>query len=227
MAGTRTLDRSLLWYSALLTVLLVFTNLALGLYFRRLGLQCFHFPPLRPANCSHEFPRSPIRITDTQEGDLIGKPAAHLTGCSGVGDPSEEDTPGLQALRWDFSKGTAYTNMVYANGQLHIPRQGLYYVYSQVAFYLVCEERGTRGAGDGGGTVLVHNIYRWSDTYPEPIPLLTATKSACGGHGDWHATISQGGLFFLRHTDRLFVAVNQPDMVQRQEQRTFFGAFMV
>ncbi|XP_062904042.1 tumor necrosis factor ligand superfamily member 15-like [Mobula hypostoma] len=223
MAGTRIVDRSLLWYSALLTVLLVCSNLALGLYFRRLGLQCFHFPALRPANCSHEFPRSPIRIIDTPGGDLIEKPAAHLTGCSGGGNQSEVTTPGLQALRWDFSKGTAYTNMVYADGQLHIPRQGLYYVYSQVAFYLACEEWGTQGAG----VVLVHNIYRWSDTYPEPIALLTATKSACGGRGDWHATISQGGLFYLHPTDRLFVTVSQPASVQRQEQRTFFGAFMV
>ncbi|XP_051899758.1 lymphotoxin-alpha-like [Pristis pectinata] len=225
MAGTRTLERSLLWCSALLTCMLVSSNLLLAAYFRRVGLQCLRFPPPRPTNCSHESPGSPAQVTETQGGDLVRKPAAHLTGSSG-GNVSEEHTP-LWLLQWDFGTGMAYTNMVYADGHLHIPRRGLYYVYSQVAFYLAsCQEQGSWGGGGGG--VLAHNVYRRSEAYPEPLALLTATKSACGsGQGDWHATISQGGLFYLHRRDRLFVTVNRPATVEHREQKTFFGAFMV
>ncbi|GCC17476.1 hypothetical protein chiPu_0022482, partial [Chiloscyllium punctatum] len=139
---------------------------------------------------------------------------------------SEEEQ--FQALDWAFETGVAYSNMAYADGHLWIPQSGLYYVYSQVAFYLPsCQE--LRGwDARAAATVLTHNVYKRADSYPEPTVLLTATKSVCeGGTGDWHITISQGALFVLQERDSLFVTVNKVAMVVHVEQKTFFGAFML
>ncbi|XP_043542435.1 tumor necrosis factor ligand superfamily member 15-like [Chiloscyllium plagiosum] len=152
--------------------------------------------------------------------ELVGK-----GGLKGWNVSEEEQ---FQALDWAFETGVAYSNMAYADGHLWIPQSGLYYVYSQVAFYLPsCQE--LRGwDARPAATVLTHNVYKRAGSYPEPTVLLTATKSVCeGGTGDWHITISQGALFVLQERDSLFVTVNKVAMVVHVEQKTFFGAFML
>ncbi|XP_060706531.1 tumor necrosis factor ligand superfamily member 15-like isoform X2 [Hemiscyllium ocellatum] len=189
---------SLLSYSVSVTALFICSNIALALYVRRFGFQCLNCQP-RSRNTSH--------------------------GLRGWNVSDEEQ---FQALDWAFETGVAYSNMAYADGHLWIPQSGLYYVYSQVAFYLPsCQELRGRGAR-AAATVLTHNVYKRADSYPEPTVLLTATKSVCeGGTGDWHVTISQGAMFALRERDSLFVTVNKVAMVVHVEQKTFFGAFML
>ncbi|XP_038672900.1 tumor necrosis factor ligand superfamily member 15-like [Scyliorhinus canicula] len=162
-----------------------------------------------------------VRLPYGGSGPNREKPVAHLTGLKGWNLSRE-----VQPLEWNFERGMAYSNMGYENGHLQIPRSGLYYVYSQVAFYLPsCEDLSSQELSSG---VLTHNVYKRMDSYPEPTPLLTATKSVCeSGVGDWHVTISQGAIFTLVERDRLFVTVNKVTMVEHVEQKTFFGAFML
>uniref|UniRef100_UPI00398F45DB tumor necrosis factor ligand superfamily member 15-like n=1 Tax=Pristiophorus japonicus TaxID=55135 RepID=UPI00398F45DB len=227
MALNQQLERCLVSYSVAVTALFICSNIALGLYFRKFGFQCVSLLQPRAANCSHELQLAgePVHLAFVGSGEGREKPVAHLTGLRGSNASSEAR---FQALLWDCERGMAYSNMGYADGQLTIPRSGLYYVYSQVAFYLPsCEELRPPG-GSGGGGVLTHNVYRTADSYPEPTPLLTATKSVCeGGRGDWHVTISQGALFALRERDRLFVTVNRAALVEHMEQKTFFGTYML
>ncbi|XP_078422628.1 tumor necrosis factor ligand superfamily member 15-like [Cetorhinus maximus] len=224
MAVRQQIERSLMSYSVAVTALFICSNIALGLYVRKFGFQCTNFQP-RNANCSHEsrLGTESVHLTFAGSGRTREKPVAHLTGLKGWNLSGELQ---FQPLEWDFETGMAYSNMGYADGHLHIPRSGLYYVYSQVAFYLPsCEELSAQELNWG---VLTHNVYKRTDSYPEPTPLLTATKSVCeGGLGDWHVTISQGALFILQERDRLFVTVNKAAMVEHMEQKTFFGAFML
>ncbi|XP_078075379.1 tumor necrosis factor ligand superfamily member 15-like [Mustelus asterias] len=206
-------------YSVTVTALLICSNIALALYVQRFGLQCVN-SQTRNTNCSHELQlgRESVQLAYAESPPDREKPVAHLTGLK-VGNLSQEVN--LQPLEWDFQTGMAYSNMGYEGGHLWIPRSGLYYVYSQVAFYLP-------SCGEVNAGILTHNVYKWTDSYPEAIPLLAATKSVCeGGKGDWHVTISQGALFPLLERDRIFVTVNRAAMVEHMEQKTFFGAFML
>nr|NP_001409705.1 TNF superfamily member 32 [Rhincodon typus] len=218
------IEKSLMSYSVAVTALFVCSNIALALYVRRFGFQCLNFQP-RSSNTSHELHFDSDSVNLKYLGSRQGreKPVAHLTGLKGWNVSEEEQ---FQALDWAIETGMAYSNMAYADGHLQIPQSGLYYVYSQVAFYLPsCEEL---GAQESSASVLTHNVYKRADSYPEPTVLLTATKSVCeGGTGDWHVAISQGALFVLRERDRLFVTVNKVAMVEHVEQKTFFGAFML
>ncbi|XP_067865266.1 tumor necrosis factor ligand superfamily member 15-like [Heterodontus francisci] len=224
MALKQQMERCLMSYSVAVTALFICSNIALGLYVRKFGFQCINFQP-KTTNCSHELQLAGKSVHFPFVGNGAGweKPVAHLTGSKGWNLSGELQ---LQALQWDFETGMAYSNMGYADGHLQIPQSGLYYVYSQVAFYLPsCEELRAQEPSTG---VLTHNVYKRTDSYPEPTALLTATKSVCeSGLGDWHITISQGALFTLQVRDRLFVTVNKAALVEHMEQKTFFGAFML
>ncbi|XP_072405770.1 tumor necrosis factor ligand superfamily member 15-like [Chiloscyllium punctatum] len=220
------IENNIMSYSLVVTTLFIFSNIALALYVRRFGFQCLNCQP-RSRNTSHElhFDSDSVDLNYLGSGQGREKPVAHLTGLRGWNVSEEEQ---FQALDWAFETGVAYSNMAYADGHLWIPQSGLYYVYSQVAFYLPsCQE--LRGwDARAAATVLTHNVYKRADSYPEPTVLLTATKSVCeGGTGDWHITISQGALFVLQERDSLFVTVNKVAMVVHVEQKTFFGAFML
>ncbi|XP_067830004.1 tumor necrosis factor ligand superfamily member 15-like [Heptranchias perlo] len=223
MALSQQVERCLMSYTVIMTALFFSSNIALVLYFHKFGFQCVNIRQLRRANCSEElqFPSRSDHFPFLGSGDGEEKPVAHLTGSIGLKLSGE-----TQALQWDYETGMAYSNMGYKDGHLQIPRGGLYYVYSQVTFYLSsCEELRAR---EPNSAILTHNVYRSSDSYPEPTPLLTATKSVCESSlGDWHVTFSQGAVFALQERDRLFVTVNKATLVEQIEQKTFFGAFML
>ncbi|XP_055487306.1 lymphotoxin-beta-like [Leucoraja erinacea] len=154
------------------------------------------------------------------------KPAAHLTGIEqemSVGVPHSE-TEGT--LSWEPARGPAFTrdSVRYRGRSLVIPRAGLYYIYCQVGF---------RGSGCEEGEkplALSHRVYGRHDSYPQPILLLTGQETVCGarrGRGLWYTTLGQGATVELDKDHHLYVNVSDPNLVDYQEGKTFFGVIMV
>ncbi|KAJ8354522.1 hypothetical protein SKAU_G00220890 [Synaphobranchus kaupii] len=113
------------------------------------------------------------------------------------------------------------------NNEIIIPQNGLYFVYSQVSFRVQC-----------GSTVgrmkkpLSHMILRWSDSYNDQKPLLSAVRTMCQrdavGHDrsrHLYNAVYMGAIFSLESEDRLWTETNQLEDVDGDEGKTFFGVF--
>ncbi|XP_018602099.1 tumor necrosis factor (ligand) superfamily, member 10 like 4 [Scleropages formosus] len=129
-------------------------------------------------------------------------------------------------LRWDNINGAAIQQglMGYTtDGEVVVPRAGLYFVYSQVYFQLLPSAHGKHSQQ------FLQYIYRKTASYPEPLLLTKAAVTKC-----WNAELDfqlfsshQGALFQLQQGDMLSLQVLDLKSVRLQEDSTFFGAFMV
>ncbi|XP_074871717.1 tumor necrosis factor ligand superfamily member 15 [Carettochelys insculpta] len=150
------------------------------------------------------------------------KPRAHLTvKKQDLSLPVGKHYPVLQ---WEHERGLAFTkhNMNYTNESLVIPKAGDYYIYSQVTF------RGSTSNNNKPGSVTQIIITKVTDSYPEPTPLLTATKTLCDMGSNWFQPIYLGAVLPMEEGDRLMVNVSGIQWVDyTKEEKTFFGAFLL
>nr|DBA21684.1 TPA: hypothetical protein GDO54_018286 [Pyxicephalus adspersus] len=138
------------------------------------------------------------------------KPRAHLTATSQSTLRARDNV-----LQWESTNGLAYVEdgMQYENKSLQIPKQGYYFVYSQVSLKIP----------PNFGDHFKSQIIRVNDNYGEPEVLLSGKAIKNGQH-----TIYLAGLLRLTRGDRLKVDVTAVDQVDiSSEDKTFFGAFWV
>ncbi|XP_078266680.1 tumor necrosis factor ligand superfamily member 10 [Rhinoraja longicauda] len=167
------------------------------------------------------------------------KVAAHLVGTQRTKAPSLKESVvkklhGQKIQAWEPVKGQAFLhNVEYQDGELIVPRTGLYYVYGQTYFRhrdLVAEEGRSRGEApsDADNKQMIQYIYKTS-AYPEPILLMKHTRTTCWAKNAEYGlhSIYQGGLFRLRYSDRIFVAVSNVSLIDVAGGSSFFGAFLV
>ncbi|XP_051899665.1 lymphotoxin-beta-like [Pristis pectinata] len=148
------------------------------------------------------------------------KPAAHLIGI--YQDTAEGE--GHRTLMWEPVRGLAFTrdSVRYQGHSLIVPQPGLYYIYCQVGF------RGTECKETP--LTLSHQVYRWHDSYPQPLLLLTGTETVCGrshSQGVWYTTLSQGAMVELEQDHHLYVNVSDPNLVDYLDGKTFFGVIKI
>ncbi|XP_066571080.1 tumor necrosis factor (ligand) superfamily, member 10 like 4 isoform X2 [Amia ocellicauda] len=166
---------------------------------------------------------------------LYNKPAIHLgpeQGWKQFPKWLKQDRKGSpmrtivgDTVRWDNLNGVAMQQsmMGYSqDGEIVVPRDGLYFVYSQVYFRsgsLVHQEQ---------TQPFLHIIYR-KTSYQEPILLTKAAVTQCWNTGLEFDLFSshQGALFQLQQDDRLLLKVHDIHHVHLEEDSTYFGAFMV
>ncbi|XP_030051196.1 lymphotoxin-beta [Microcaecilia unicolor] len=143
------------------------------------------------------------------------KPMAHLTA---IVPQLESQT---RTLEWEatpaFSPQTT--------SPMYIPKQGLYYVYSQVGFR-------NRSCHAGPPLTLFSKIFHCHDANQrKPVLLLEGSDTVCeweqGGGKIWYTSISQGTLVLLEEGHQLYVNVSHPQLVDYQEGKTFFGFMMI
>ncbi|RXM93399.1 Tumor necrosis factor ligand superfamily member 10 [Acipenser ruthenus] len=155
------------------------------------------------------------------------KPAIHL-GPDHLGRQfrvklTGEDTGGHK-LQWDNIEGMALQQgmMGYEDGEIVVPRDGVYFIYSQVYFRV-----GPRGK-DQQSQPFLQYIYR-KTSYQDPILLSKAVGTKCWDAGAEFDLFSsfQGALFQLAQGDRLFLKVTDISTVRLNKESTYFGAFMV
>ncbi|XP_028290257.1 tumor necrosis factor ligand superfamily member 10 [Gouania willdenowi] len=169
------------------------------------------------------------------------KVAAHVTGSflskgehvEGARVWAGRRVQGEKISWWEGQKGLAFLQDVQLlDGELVVPRPGLYYVYAQTYFRHSHaqdeeeeegEERGERGRP------LLQYVYKKVTSYPVPILLMKTSRTSCWSRGSQFSLHSahQGGLFPLGAGDRLFVTVTNATAVDTDEKSSFFGAFLI
>lgn len=163
-----------------------------------------------------------------------GAPAIHLTIRHSKDPPPSSNAStylghraGQKVLYWEDNKGLAmrHGSIGYHEGEMTIPKGGLYYVYAKV--YL----RHMQGqeAGDQRNDPFVQYIYKKTSSYYEPVLLTKSVFTRCwskGGMFDLY-TSYQGALFQLEKGDRLFMMVTDASVVDVNDESTYFGAFMI
>ncbi|XP_051877726.1 tumor necrosis factor ligand superfamily member 10-like [Pristis pectinata] len=134
---------------------------------------------------------------------------------------------GHDILYWKDIKGfTVHQGaMKYHDGEIIIPKDGIYYIYSQVYFQHVRKP----DREDQHYKFFLQYLYRMSTYYNEPILLTKAIFTKCWSKKasfDMYTSF-QGALFELQQGDKLFIKVTNASAVVINEGSTYFGAFMV
>ncbi|KAI1902610.1 hypothetical protein AGOR_G00017700 [Albula goreensis] len=170
------------------------------------------------------------RTSQVSTSTTTPRPSAHLTlRDSGMqGSAFFSPQPDLhQSCRhplrsWgNQSFGAHLYNMSLSNGRLRVPRDGRYYLYSQVYFRYP-----SPGEGDHGSHQLVQCVYK-KTSYARPIQLLKGVGTKCWVPDAEYAlhSVYQGGLFQLRAGDEIFISVSSPSTVHADDSSSYFGAF--
>ncbi|XP_048414825.1 tumor necrosis factor ligand superfamily member 15-like isoform X3 [Stegostoma tigrinum] len=168
-------------------------------------------PPQKPGPQKSEVIGQPL--------DIVEKPRAHLTAKLTSVDGIDGQ---YSALQWEDKNGLAFTEgqLNYQNPALIIPRQGTYFVYSQVSFRSSSKVKNI--------THISHIITKLTSSYPEPTHLLSSTRSLHGNQNRWQVTIYLGAIFQLQRGDRLVVNVSNVNQVDfTNDHKTYFGAFLL
>ncbi|XP_004464010.1 tumor necrosis factor ligand superfamily member 10 isoform X1 [Dasypus novemcinctus] len=166
--------------------------------------------------------------------------AAHITGSSQrrstfpAAGSKNEKALGQKINSWESSrKGHSFlSNLHLRNGELVIHQTGFYYIYSQTYFRFQ-ESEETLGAvlteqNKKKTKQMVQYIYKWT-SYPDPILLMKSARNSCWSKDSEYGLYSlyQGGVFELKENDRIFVSVTNEQLIDMDQQASFFGAFLI
>ncbi|XP_077017172.1 tumor necrosis factor ligand superfamily member 10 isoform X2 [Tamandua tetradactyla] len=166
--------------------------------------------------------------------------AAHITGNSQkrstFPSPSfqNEKALGQKINSWESSrKGHSFlSNLHLRNGELVIHETGLYYIYSQTYFRFQ-EPEEIPGAvlieqNKKKNKQMVQYIYKCT-SYPDPILLMKSARNSCWSKESEYGlySIYQGGVFELQENDRIFVSVTNEQLIDMDQEASFFGAFLI
>ncbi|XP_069755264.1 tumor necrosis factor ligand superfamily member 10 [Narcine bancroftii] len=169
----------------------------------------------------------------------VQKIAAHLIGNHRTKAISQKGSmlrefPGQKIQAWEPNLGLAFLhNLEYRNGELIVPRNGLYYVYGQTYFrqhQMAGEEGPSPQAPSSASQNKQMALYIYKLTaYPKPILLMKHTRTTCWARNAEYGlhSVYQGGLFNLRYGDRIFMAVSNVSLIDVAGGSSFFGAFLI
>ncbi|XP_059121266.1 tumor necrosis factor ligand superfamily member 10 [Peromyscus eremicus] len=178
------------------------------------------------------------RINFPPRGGKLQRVAAHITGMTRKSSsaliPISKDgkTLGQKIESWESSKkGHSFLSYVHLrNGELIIQEQGLYYIYSQTYFrFKEAEDTSKAVSKDRGkNKQMIQYIYKYT-SYPDPIMLMKSARNSCWSRDAEYGlySIYQGGLFELKENDRIFVSVTNENLVDLDQEASFFGAFLI
>ncbi|XP_076454220.1 uncharacterized protein LOC143289179 [Babylonia areolata] len=176
--------------------------------------------------------------------DPQDKPAAHLMGYPQRQDQNQAPGRQFPISMWIYREDLAFINHVtYRYGRIVVPDDGLYYVYSQVAFLEVLSPS-NGGSGGGGGSgrspssagaygtespSLSHYLYRYNIIYPnggeEKLVQNSITKCWGPNRAFGEYTSYLGAVFHLRQGDEVFVKVSNLTMMALDPKSNYFGLF--
>lgn len=112
------------------------------------------------------------------------------------------------------------------DNKIHIPADGLYFVYSQVSYAIKCNM--DKGEDNAPLTFLSHSILRYTDAVGKQMPLQNSAHSVCQSNEDGetvYSTIYLGAVFQLMEGDTLSTKTTRVADVEEEYAKTFFGVF--
>ncbi|KAK1804704.1 hypothetical protein P4O66_003559 [Electrophorus voltai] len=120
------------------------------------------------------------------------------------------------------------------DNQIHIPRNGLYFVYSQATYHVSCTTDPDHPY-DHDVVHLSHEVSCWSGSYDSWKPLLSTVRSVCerapaqsdDSGESWFTAVYLGAVFRLQAGDRLCTRMDTERLpeIEGENGKTFFGAF--
>ncbi|XP_030579681.1 lymphotoxin-alpha-like [Archocentrus centrarchus] len=137
-------------------------------------------------------------------------PSAMLTA------PTGNNTNG-KYLQWAHDIGIAYCHggFNYSNGDLVVPRNGLYSVFLQITYQMECPGRTIK---------LMNTVSHVKEEYGKDMNLLSSSHTVSCSTDGWSKSLYTAGLFFLKAKDRLHVTSSYPEYITKREYEVFFGA---
>lgn len=153
-----------------------------------------------------------VNKLETSRHQNLVNPAAMLTA------PVGNNTNG-QYLQWAHDIGNAYCHggFRYSNGDLVVPRDGLYSVYLQITYSgLVCPVY----------KKLMNKVLHSSEEYRNDMTLLSSIHTMSCSEDVWSKSLYTAGFFFLKAKDKLRVMSSHPDYITKAEYEVFFGAVL-
>uniref|UniRef100_A0A8C9WA02 Tumor necrosis factor ligand superfamily member 10 n=1 Tax=Scleropages formosus TaxID=113540 RepID=A0A8C9WA02_SCLFO len=151
---------------------------------------------------------------------------------------SARKVPGQKILSWEKERGLAFLrNVQMSDGELEVPKAGLYYIYSQTYFrvsgVLEDDDDGDEvedvAENQNRGKQMLQYIYKKVTSYPVPILLMKNARTTCWARNAEYGlySIYQAGVFQLGAGDRIFVSVSDVSTLGMDEKSSFFGAFLL
>uniref|UniRef100_A0A3Q0T9K5 Tumor necrosis factor n=1 Tax=Amphilophus citrinellus TaxID=61819 RepID=A0A3Q0T9K5_AMPCI len=127
------------------------------------------------------------------------------------------------------------------NNEIVIPRDGLYFVYSQASFRVSCRNDNADDTSSHPMVHLSHTVQRWSRSYGNDdvkrdyATILHSIRTACqkttssdsDEDGSWYSAVYMGAVFNLYRGDTLRTLMEE-EMLNKLEDdpgKTFFGVF--
>lgn len=141
--------------------------------------------------------------------------------------PGQNKGSATESLEWvgEVDQSFVQGGLKLENNQIHIPADGLYFVYSQVSYTIMCN----KDEGDNAArNVLSHTIWRFTDRVKDPMPLQSSIQSICQSNEDkknTYRTIYLGAVFELFEGDKLSTITNRVADIDENYAKTFFGVF--
>lgn len=127
------------------------------------------------------------------------------------------------------------------NNEIVIPRNGLYFIYSQASFRVNCSSSNVDDSTSRPMVHLSHTVQRWSSTYGNDDAeksyetILNSVRTACQKtgssnsehEGSWFSTVYMGAVFNLSKGDRLKTVMEEKMLLDLEDDpgKTFFGVF--
>ncbi|XP_016118192.1 tumor necrosis factor-like [Sinocyclocheilus grahami] len=150
------------------------------------------------------------------------KAAIHLHG-------EHDSNPQSESLKWVSGVDQSFEQggLKLANNMIHIPADGLYFVYSQVSYAIQCNLDEADEA-DEAQNFLSHTIWRYTDAVGELKALQNSAHSICQSQEDGkttYSTIYLGAVFKLMEGDKLSTKTMRLTDVEEDYAKTFFGVF--
>ncbi|XP_077404894.1 tumor necrosis factor a (TNF superfamily, member 2) [Vanacampus margaritifer] len=122
------------------------------------------------------------------------------------------------------------------NNEIVIPKDGLYFVYSQVSFRVSCRSDDNDDTSTTLMVHLTHRVRRWSSSFgnDEYRTILHSVRTACqkkasgdaDEEGGWYSAVYMGAVFNLYKGDKLKTVTEKmlPNL-EDEAGKTFFGVF--
>ncbi|XP_073319470.1 tumor necrosis factor a (TNF superfamily, member 2) [Pagrus major] len=127
------------------------------------------------------------------------------------------------------------------NNEIVIPRNGLYFIYSQASFRVSCSSSDADDTTSKPLVHLSHTVQRWSRTYGDNDAnntyetILHSIRTVCqqaassspDDEGSWFSAVYMGAVFNLNGGDRLKTVMEEKMLPNLEDEpgKTFFGVF--
>uniref|UniRef100_A0A3Q2D7K3 THD domain-containing protein n=1 Tax=Cyprinodon variegatus TaxID=28743 RepID=A0A3Q2D7K3_CYPVA len=124
-------------------------------------------------------------------------------------------------LLWETELGNARIQggFKYSNGNLIVPRDGIYRVYLQITY--------SSESAEANGQSVCNKVNVISLSYEKRVPLLSACDTIVFSKTPWKKSLFTSGSFRLYAKDKLLVTSSHSNYIFRNEHEGFFGAELV